>query len=273
MQVGIVARRDDPRAASLAADVRDALRADGVTVAVDEATADALGVAGRPADALADCALVVSIGGDGTFLYTARNVGTTPIMGVNLGEVGFLTVTPPEEAIETVHRAVDRLRETDAPAFQRLPRVRADGDGVDLTALNEVTVLGDRGHGRGIDAEVLVDGERYTGGHADGVLVATPAGSTAYNLSEGGPLLHPSVEGFVVTGMCAAGPMPPLVVAPDAVVTVRVTAAPASAVVVGDGRRHHTIEPPTSVRIRRAQDPVRVAGPPLDLFAALSKLG
>jgi len=273
MQVGIVARQDSPRAASFAADVRDALRAVDAAVAVDEATADAIGVAGRPADALADCDLVVSIGGDGTFLYTARSVGTTPIMGVNLGEVGFLTVTQPSETVEAVQAELARLREADEPDFQRLPRIHAAGDGVDLTALNEVAVLGERGPGRGIEVEVLVDGERYTEGHADGVLVATPAGSTAYNLSEGGPLIHPSVEGFVVTGMCAAGPMPPLVVAPDAAVTVRVTAAGGRAVVVADGRQRHDVEPPTRIRVCRAPDPVRVAGPPLDLFAALSKLG
>lgn len=272
MRVGIVAQRDNPRAAELAIEVRGALRAEGVEVVLDTETADAIHEEGVPIAALADCDLVVSIGGDGTFLFTARGVAPVPVMGVNLGEVGFLNATSPDEAVETVREEVERLRRADDPGFQTMPQVRATAGGNAVTALNEVAVVGpQRGHGNGIGHEIRVDGDLYGSGHADGVLVATPTGSTAYNLSEGGPLVHTAVEGFVVTEMVGREAMPPLVVDPDAEVTVRVETGE-RAHVVGDGRGSFEVSPPARVTFTRAPDPVRVAGPPLDFFAALGKL-
>ncbi len=271
MQVGIVAQKDNPRAAALAGDISEAVDA---RVVVDESTAESVDVGGIRVEEMDACDLVVSIGGDGTFLFAARGADDTPIMGVNLGEVGFLNATAPEDSVETVAAVVEDYR-AGAMSIQEMPRVRASGDGWTLPpALNEVVVMGaQRGHGRGIEAEVRIDGSHYTGGHADGVLVATPTGTTAYNLSEGGPLVHPEVGGFVVTEMCATEPMPSLVVTPDSEVTVRVGASGADgAVVVGDGRRSRDLDPPATVTVRRAEVPARIAGPDLDFFAALGKL-
>ncbi|WP_255148694.1 NAD(+)/NADH kinase [Halorarius halobius] len=270
MHVGIVAQRDNPRAAELADDIRRALDA---RVSLDAETAASLDTDGRSPDAFVGCDLVVSIGGDGTFLFAARSVGDTPIMGVNLGEVGFLNATAPDDAVDAVRAEVDRLRSTDDPTFQEMSQIQAAGEGFDVPpALNEVTVLGpQRGHGNGVGIEVRLDGDLYTGSRADGVIAATPTGSTAYNLSEGGPLVHPDVDGFVVTEMCAEGPMPPLVVTPDRELTVRVEGAE-RAYVVADGRTTATVEPPTRIHLSRADRPVRVAGPPLEFFAALGKL-
>jgi NAD+ kinase len=270
VRVGVVARRDNRRAAELAAQIRRSVDA---SVRIDEATAKALGLEGVPVEEMADSDLVVSIGGDGTFLFAARGVDGAPVVGVNLGEVGFLNAVPPDEAVETVRAAVERIRETGAPRIRELPQVRAAGEGWSLPpAMNEVAVMGRRrGPGGGIGIEVRVDGSLYGGTHADGVLVSTPTGSTAYNLSEGGPLVHPDVGALLVTEMCATDPMPPLAVPPDAELTVRVDDAPA-AVVVGDGRTTRELEPPARVSLGVAEEPVRVAGPPLDFFAALGKL-
>ncbi len=270
MHVGIVAQRANDRAASLAAEIANAL---DVTVSVDTETAAALGVEGVAPAAMADCDLVVSIGGDGTFLYTARSVGDAPVMGVNLGEVGFLNATAPETAVETVAETVAAIR-TGATNYQEMMQVRATAPGLDLPpALNEVAILGPhRGHGHGIDVEVRVDGEPYSESYADGVIIATPTGSSAYNLSENGPLIHPRVGGLVVTEMCANGSMPSLVVEPSATVAVTVDRAE-TAHVVADGRTHEPVDPPATVTVARANTPVRVAGPELDFFAALEKLG
>lgn len=271
MQIGIVAQKDNPRAAALAGDIGRAVEA---RVVVDEATARAVDIEGIPVDRMDDCDLVVSIGGDGTFLFAARGAGDTPMMGVNLGEVGFLNATAPEECVETVKRVVERY-EAGAMSVQEMPRVEASGEGWTLPpALNEVVVMGaQRGHGQGIEVDVRIDGSLYGSGRGDGVLVTTPAGTTAYNLSEGGPLVHPSVGGLVVTEMCASEPMPSLVVSPDSDVTVRIGASGSDgAVVVGDGRRSRDLEPPAHVTVRRAEVPVRIAGPDLDFFAALGKL-
>ncbi len=275
MLVGIVAQKGNERASTLAADVRDALAdvdAD-VEVWLDEATADALDAAGVATAEFDACDLVVSIGGDGTFLYAAHGAGSVPVLGVNLGEVGFLNAVAPDDAVDAVRREVRRFREDGAVRSTPVPRVVASGDGWTLSpALNEVVVHGpQRGHGQGATVDVRVDGERYAATHADGVLVATPTGSTAYNLSEGGPLVRPGVDALVVTLMSPRDPMPPLAVDVDATVTVRVTDAEVGEV-VGDARERERVELPAKVTITRAAEPARVAGPGVDFFGALGKL-
>ncbi|PSQ56358.1 NAD(+) kinase [Halobacteriales archaeon SW_8_68_21] len=274
MQVGIVARKGSERAASLAATLRDAVVDAGEAVWLDEETAGALdaGDDARPVDAFGDCDLVVAVGGDGTFLFVARNAGDTPIVGVNLGEVGFLNAVSPSDATAALRAEIRSFRDGGVEV-REAPRLAASaGDWTSTPAANEVVVQGDRrGPGGGIEYQVCVDGSRYAGGHADGVLVATPTGSTAYNLSERGPLIHPEVDGIVVNEMVAEGGMPPLVVDTDATVTVSVPDE-AGATVVSDGRDTASLDGPVEVAIERTAPPIQIAGPPSDFFEALGKL-
>jgi NAD+ kinase len=273
MEVGIVAQHDNDRAARLAGDLRASLRRRDVGVRVDQATASALG--DDDGAAVADyhqCDLIVSVGGDGTFLFAARGGGGTPILGVNLGEVGFLNAVGPGTAVDAVDAQVTAFEAGDLTT-REMPRIAARAEGVDVDpAVNEVVVTGPRrGPGGGLDAAVSVDGSRYATGDADGVLVATPTGSTAYNLSEYGPLVHHGVDALILNQMAAAEPMPPLVIGLDSEVTVRVRGDRPAAVVC-DGRRSDPLDPPVKVRIARTDPPVRIAGPSADFFAALDKL-
>ena len=274
MEVGIVARKESERAVAVAAELRDAIDDIGESVWLDAVTASALDGqgSGRSVDAIADSDLAVAVGGDGTFLFVARNAADTPIVGVNLGEVGFLNAVPPEDATEAVLAEVAAFGQ-DGMTVREVPRLIARvGDWTSVPAANEVVVQGGRrGPGAGIDYEVRVDGNRYSGGHADGVLVSTPTGSTAYNLSERGPLVHPGVDGLVVNEMAAADGMPPLVVDTDAVITVAVRDTDET-VVVSDGRNSATLDAPTEVTVERTTPPVRIAGPPSNFFKALEKL-
>ena len=269
MHIGVVAKRDTARAVELADRIRGRVDA---TVTLDELTAEALGTEGRSVGNLAACDLVVSVGGDGTFLFTAREVSPTPIMGVNLGEVGFLNAVSPGDCVAAVRSAVGRLRKGEA-TFQELPQIHTEGEGLGLpAAVNEIAIVGpQRGRNNGIGYDIHVDGERYAGGQGDGVLVSTPAGSTAYNLSEGGPLVHPDLPAFVVTEMCPADPMPSLAVPTSAEITVRIEDT-ANAVIVADGRSRERVDPPAAVRLRPSETPVRIAGPRLEFFTALGKL-
>lgn len=272
MNVGIVAQKGNSRAAFLASDIRARLRETVDTVTVDEATAATLDVEGVPVDRLDECDLAVSIGGDGTFLYAARGAGDTPIVGVNLGEVGFLNAVSPEDAVDAVVETVESFRAGDL-TVREMPRVVASFEGGETDpALNEVAIVGEhRGHGGGIDVEVRVDDQLYSGGHADGVIVATSTGSTAYNLSEGGPIVHPSVEGLIATEMSPKAGMPPLVVPLDSEVSVTVTDG-GTAYVASDGRVSGPVEPPTEIHVRTTDTPVRRAGPVSNFFEALGKL-
>jgi NAD+ kinase len=281
VRVGIVAQQDNERAVELA----DALRAAvDAGVWVDERTAAAIGGTGRPIAAFHECDLVVSIGGDGTFLHAARGAGATPIIGVNLGEVGFLNAVSPEDAEAVI---ADLVAGADGPdAFETRERLRlraaAAGDaesGSDTAstpawelppAVNEVVVQAERrGRGGGATTTVRVDGEPYISAQADGVIVATPTGSTAYNLSEGGPLLAPGTEGLLVTDMCATGTPPSLVAPVDARVTVELDAP---GVAIADGATMHELPAGVPVAIERANEPLRMAGPPEKFYTALEKL-
>jgi NAD+ kinase len=270
--VGIVAQRGNDRASSLASSLRERLQTASVRVAVDRATAAALDVAATPVDEFDTTDLVVSVGGDGTFLYAAHGAGDTPVLGVNLGEVGFLNAVDPDDAETAVMRAVAAFRDGDGLAAREVPRIAASGDGWrSRLAVNEIVVGGPRrGHGGAVDVTVRVDGDVYTAGRADGVLIATPTGSTAYNLSERGPLVHPALDALVVNEMASTDGMPPLTVGADATVTVRVDTG--EAVVVSDGRDERHLDTPTEVTVAATEPPVRIAGPTGNFFGALDKL-
>ncbi|ELY46444.1 NAD(+)/NADH kinase [Natronorubrum tibetense] len=280
--VGIVAQRDNERAQGLAAKLVETLErgvdhggTSGVETVVDDATGEAIGEPAVPVAAMADRDLVVSIGGDGTLLFVAREVGSTPILGVNFGEVGFLNAVAPADAVDVVTDLVSQRRETGAFEGRKLARLEAsapDGDWTLEPALNEVVVHGKRrGHGGGATIEVRVDGDQYTESRADGVLVATPTGSTAYNLSEGGPLVHPSMDALVVTQMAAADAMPPLVVDPETDLELTVSGSD-TAYVINDGRNRQQLEPPATVAVSLADDPVTLVGPREDFVESLGKL-
>ncbi|MFB6360630.1 MAG: NAD(+)/NADH kinase [Halobacteriales archaeon] len=273
MELGIVAQKGNERATSLAGQVAEALEADGVGVHLDQATAAAIGRDGVPTAELGGTPLVVSVGGDGTFLYTARHVGSTPILGVNLGEVGFLNAVPPGDAVDVIREEVAHVREDGAPRSRTVPRLVAAGGEWSLApALNEIGVFGpQRGRGHGLEVTVQVDGEPFRSVHADGVIVSTPTGSTAYNLAEGGPLVHPAVDALIVTLMTPREPAPPLVVELHANVQLRADGAP-SAVVASDGSARTSVDTPCELEVTVHDKPARIAGPPSDFFRALEKL-
>ena len=273
VDVGIVAQRDNDRAQAIARSLVDLIDASGDRALVDEATATAIDTAGVSIPSMGDCAFVVSIGGDGTFLFAAREAGAVPLVGVNLGEVGFLNAVSPEDATDAVAALLEEAQDRGRVGGRTVDRLEARGDGWTLEpALNEIVVHGPkRGPAGGLEVELAVDGSPYAESWADGALVATPTGSTAYNLSEGGPLLEPSADALVVTQMCAADSMPSLVVDRDAEITLTARDT-TTAWAISDGRTRQRLEPPETVTVTVADDPLTLAGPQGDFFEALEKL-
>lgn len=146
---------------------------------------------------------VVVLGGDGTMLAAARRVGRygLPILGVNLGGLGFLTVIP----LERLYPVIDMMIEGHLGVESREMlenRVMRDGkERFCFQVLNDV-VINKRTLARIIDLDVTINKEFLTTFRADGLIISTPTGSTAYNLSAGGPILYPTMETFVLTPIC-----------------------------------------------------------------------
>lgn len=270
--VGLVAKPNHDRAQALAAEIAARLANENVTIAADETTAPVLDRSGRPIEELATCDLVVSLGGDGTLLYVVRAVGSTPVVGVDLGQVGLLASVDPREAIETVSNLVRACRNGTLETRTR-QRVVASGAGWTLEpALNEVLVQGPRrGPAGGLSLSVTIDDSAPIETIAEGILVATPAGATAYNLSEGGPFVHPEADVLVLTPMSDRDRMRPIVLDRSATVTVTVGDAE-SALVIADGADRQTLDAPATLTIEAASEPARIAGPATDFVDAIASL-
>jgi NAD+ kinase len=276
-------------ARSSATRVIERLTAAGVAVRVTEEEAPALKCADAivvPAGpAAADGAeLVIVLGGDGTLLHAAefaRPAGT-PLIGVNLGHIGFLAEAEPDG----LTRTVDHLLAGEYRVEERMTLdVVARENGTQIArawALNEVTVE-KAARGRMVEVVIEVDGRPLSRWGCDGVICATPTGSTAYAFSAGGPVVWPEVEALLLVPLAAHALFArPLVVSPRSVMAVELVneggqamgpdlpepGADAGGVGVGDaeravlwcdGRRWYDIPPGTRVEVRRGELPVLLA--------------
>lgn len=205
MKAGLLARTDKPLAAGLANSLAAALSVRGVEVVWEKNTAELAGVAGGVSDAelAAACDLLVVLGGDGTILRAVHRVGAPlpPVFGINLGSLGFLTGVPGENWPQAVESIAEGNFQTSERTLLRVELERNGRVVETFTGLNDAVVS--RGHhSQLIKVEVRVDGEELTVYHADGLIVATPTGSTAYSMSAGGPLLLPESRCLVVTPIC-----------------------------------------------------------------------
>jgi NAD+ kinase len=214
------------------------------------------------ADAARGSEIVMVFGGDGTFLRAAELARYTDaaLMGVNLGRVGFLAETEPEAVEETliaIERCEYSVEERLALAVDVLD---SSGTVVGGTwALNEVSVEKAE-KSRVLDVVLAIDGRPLTSFGCDGVLCATPTGSTAYAFSAGGPVVWPDVEALLLVPSNAHALFSrPLVTSPNSVLTVAVPADGNRARVSADGRRLLDIPDGGRVEVRRARRPVRIA--------------
>ncbi len=202
--------------------------------------------------------MVLAIGGDGTLLRAAEHARPlgAPVLGINLGRVGFLT----EVDLEYLDGALDAIAGKRYRVTSRMTvEVTIENEGELLSscwALNEVSV--EKGtRERILDVVVEVDGHGVSAYGCDGVLVATPTGSTAYTFSAGGPVIWPGVDALLVVPSNAHALFArSLVVSPESTVTVHIDPAGPSAVLACDGRRIHEIPPGSRVHARKGKQPV-----------------
>ncbi|NBT58211.1 NAD(+)/NADH kinase, partial [bacterium] len=185
-QVILCVKDEDPTAALAATELENALQKQGVkTIQVSERTSEV------PEKLLKDSKLAVVIGGDGTFLSLIRRMekkNLTPVMGVNLGSLGFITDTSRDQMVPAVLAALSGQFKIEKKPLLTVELKHPNGKVDVATVFNDVCLS--KGAGTALlKFEILLDGELLSHVKADGYLVATPTGSTAYSLSAGGPLL------------------------------------------------------------------------------------
>ncbi len=257
--------RDEALKAVRTAAERFAAAGVGVRVLADQARdldVDGVEVVDPTPDAADGCEVVVVFGGDGTLLRAAEVArGTrTPLLGVNLGHVGFLAEAERDALADTVDRVVAR----DYVVEERLSldvTVQVDGEVVTRTwALNEASVE-KASRERMLEVVVEVDGRPLSRWGCDGVVLATPTGSTAYAFSAGGPVVWPEVEALLLVPISAHALFArPLVVSPDSVLAVELLSRSEGAGVLWcDGRRTEDLPGGARIEARRGAEPVLLA--------------
>ena len=243
-------------------DLREATGGAELRVLADAGQPGESGVDAAPGVAVGDIELVIVLGGDGTILRAAELVrgGSAPLLGVNLGHVGFLAESERDSLAEAVARVLSR----DYLVEERMTlsvRVKVDGEVIWQTwALNEATVE-KASRERMLDLAVAVDGRPLTSFGADGVVMATPTGSTAYAFSAGGPVVWPSLDALLMVPLSAHALFArPLVVGPNSSLAVDVLdRTGATGVLWCDGRRAFDLPAGARVVARRSSTPVRLA--------------
>jgi NAD+ kinase len=261
----LVAHSRRPAAIDVAQDLSRRLCDAGVTVRVLAAESDAFDCPGAttvPNDvhAAQGAELVVALGGDGTLLRAAElaRPERTPLLGVNLGHVGFLAEADPVALDVTAAKILSGDYEVEERMALDVTVIRDGAAVIRDWALNDVSVeKAAREHLITIVLEI--DGRPLSRWGCDGIVCATPTGSTAYAFSAGGPIVWPAVQALLVVPLSAHALFSrPLVVSPASTVAIEMTEDQPSAVMFCDGRRTHQVEPRDRIEVIRSHAPVRL---------------
>jgi len=268
----MIVKRDRPEAVRLAKTLSNWLRERNRIALTEPPIAAAIGAetASRE-EILSRAELIIVLGGDGTLLGIARSVGAReiPILGINLGGLGFLTEVPKEEATSALERVIEGDYEVDrritlearvehgshpAQSDKRQPR---DNKQVEkFRAVNDV-VLNKGPLGRMMQLDVIANGEPFCTYRSDGLIIATPTGSTAYALSAGGPIVFPTLDVILLAPICPHTLTNRPVVLPDSfAIEVRVRVSDHDAMVSVDGQESAQLTAEDRVIVRRGSNPV-----------------
>ncbi len=266
-RVGLIAKQGLTAAAPHLAAVSSWLHARGIETIFEIQTAALSKLSNEPTLArdqlIAQVDLLLVLGGDGTMLGTAARVGEaglpTPILGVNFGRLGFLT----EVTLEELYPALEAVLDGTAPIRERrllhATTLRSGEARAEHVVLNDVVVT--RGEiSRVVDLAVTVDGRFVTRVKADGIIIATPTGSTAYNLAASGPIVHPDVDAILITPIAPHTlANRPIVIPGSATIDVApLDAGRADVFATFDGQSGHRLEETDIVRIKRSTAAVRL---------------
>ncbi len=259
-KIAVVAKRVSQEALETAVELAHWLRRRQLGVALEETILEAdPEVQAEVFDRSEIYDLVVVLGGDGTLLSVARSLADSiPILGVNMGNLGFLTEVPRSELYPSVMKFLEGNHEVDERALLDVSLRRATGEEVSYRVLNDA-VINKSALARIIELVVTVDGHRVATYRSDGLIISTPTGSTAYNLAAGGPILNPQLPVVVVTPICPHTlTLRPIVVPDSASVELRLETPHEEVYLTLDGQEGTQIECGDTIRLRRSNEVVRL---------------
>ena len=205
--VALIGRYNTPASAGTLVQLGEFLASRGCRVRMEQDTANSCGVSGFPMSSYetigSECDLAVVLGGDGSMLSAARHLAahSVPLIGINHGRLGFMTDIAAGSMLETLGRVLEGEFSVEERTMLSARVVRGDTTIFSTLALNDV-VVNKGAVGRLIEFLVRIDGEFVYDLRSDGLIVATPTGSTAYALSSNGPILQPSMPGFALVPIC-----------------------------------------------------------------------
>lgn len=264
-KIGIIFKKQDPRVPSIADRIVPWLQSRGIEVLLDQAVRDQCRVAANflQAKDLARQVDVIGVfGGDGTLLYTARLIGARgiPILGINLGTLGFLTEVSPEDMFTAFERLLSGRYRIQERMFLDIEVLQSEGSPVRHLALNDA-VINKGALARIIELEIRINSEPVLDTHADGLIIASPTGSTAYSLAAGGPILYPALDAFIVTPICShALTNRPLVISAGSTISVHLRRG-TDVMLTVDGQVGIPLEQQNILNVRRADATLRLALP------------
>jgi NAD+ kinase len=267
-RVALIARQKLPQALVTLEEAAEWLAAHGVTPVIEAESAQAAGLESRWVTAARDTLtsgvdVVLAFGGDGTLLeaagVVAHNRSDAPLVGVNLGRLGFLTEIDRSELTAMLDDLVHGRGRIETRLMLEGRIESPAGSPVERLALNDIVVTRSA-LSRMTEMDITVDGQFVSDVKADGLIVATATGSTAYNLSAGGPIVHPSLDAIVLTPIAPHTlTHRPLVLPASAAITLRPTIdAQAEVIVTFDGQYGIRLSPEDLVHVRRAIRPLRL---------------
>jgi NAD+ kinase len=265
-RVGVVAKQRVEAAAGVLTDLAAWLEARGLTVIFEAETAQLAGV--RPGaqtttkeDLPKACDLIVLLGGDGTLIGMARRIARAavdvPIAGVNFGSLGFLTEITLDELYPSLEAVLEGTAEIEERMMLQAQTVRGGRIHAEELVLNDV-VITKAALSRIIELAVSVNDKPVMRVRADGLIVATPTGSTAYNLAAGGPIVHPVVDAILLTPIAPhmLTNRPLVVAAPSEIAVEPDMNGNDEVFVTFDGQSGHALQAGDIVTIRRAEKPL-----------------
>ena len=266
---GVVLRPNSKELKNIYLMIKETFLRYGITTTLDQKSAQMVGLdEGIPFDELLITSdFLVTIGGDGTLISVARRgiTSSKPILGIHLGTLGFLTSVLPNE----LDFFLEDFLQDDYTIDARM-LLCATLDGVDSVAFNDIVIKG-KSITHMVTIDAFVDGKRFNSYYGDGLVIATPTGSTAYNLSSGGPVVYPLADAFVVTPISAHSlTQRPLLLPCDFELTLKTNDSD-GAIIIIDGQETYEMPQGKTITIKQATSKAKlIRTKQRDYFTVLS---